>query len=350
MFNEAFEQELCRCLSLDTLLHPVRLGQDGVKFVFQAMLGMGHLLSSREQITARIALETEGLSHDMDEPLFEPLSPDWCRLNLRKALALGIPPRILAGMMLASVKEPSFSRQEAVDACQRLKAAGLLPDDTDPRGLLQEGFLPSHSPVYREQYHPAYRVVASDWMSHMAAILAILEKDGGSAPLLITLDGPCASGKTTLAKALSVVLDCPVIHTDDFVIPHALKTPERLSVPGGNCDSERLLQEVILPFKQGLPVVYRPYDCAARLPGPQTVLSPSRTLIVEGSYSSLPRIRAHADVCLFLQASRDLREKRLRERESPDALQMFYSRWIPLEDAYFEAFHLPDEKCVLLRS
>ena len=74
---------------------------------------------------------------------------------------------------------------------------------------------------------------------------------------LITIDGPCASGKTTLASRLAEMLDAAVIHTDDFVIPHALKTEKRLAVPGGNCDSGRLAREVCVPWRAGLPVPHR---------------------------------------------------------------------------------------------
>ena len=42
---------------------------------------------------------------------------------------------------------------------------------------------------------------------------------------LITIDGPCASGKTTLAEKLGLLLHAPVIHTDDFVIPSRAKDP-----------------------------------------------------------------------------------------------------------------------------
>ena len=68
----------------------------------------------------------------------------------------------------------------------------------------------------------------------------MVEKALVSKPLLITIDGPCASGKTTLARKLSAALNCDVLHMDDFVVPHTRKTEERLSIPGGNCDWERL--------------------------------------------------------------------------------------------------------------
>ena len=52
--------------------------------------------------------------------------------------------------------------------------------------------------------------------------------------LLVTIDGPCGSGKSTLADALSDALNAPIIRMDDFFLPHALKTPQRLAIPGGN--------------------------------------------------------------------------------------------------------------------
>ena len=95
----------------------------------------------------------------------------------------------------------------------------------------------------------------------MKAIRSIAEKGTDCKRMLITLDGPCASGKTMLSQKLAQVFQGEVVHTDDFVIPHALKTPERLAVPGGNCDAERLAKEVAIPFKCGFPVRYRRYDC-----------------------------------------------------------------------------------------
>ena len=47
--------------------------------------------------------------------------------------------------------------------------------------------------------------------------------------------------------------------------------------------------------------------------------------------------------------SASVREARLRKRESPVFLRGFYERWIPLENAYFEAYGLPDEACTVIR-
>ncbi len=170
----------------------------------------------------------------------------------------------------------------------------------------------------------------------------------GSRRLLVTLDGPCASGKTTLARQLAEACDAFVVHTDDYVIPHAQKTPERLAIPGGNCDAERLAREVLRPFRKGEPVLYRRYDFRADRLLPPEDFPPCSVLILEGSYCNLPPLRACADLRLFLQASMETRIARLKRRESPASLQGFFDRWIPLEDAYFEALHLPDPDCALI--
>ena len=166
---------------------------------------------------------------------------------------------------------------------------------------------------------------------------------------LITIDGPCASGKTTFASILAEHLDAAVIHTDDFVIPHALKTEERLAVPGGNCDSGRLYREVCAPWRAGLPVLVSRYDCHADRLLPPEALPDCGVLVLEGSYCNLPPIREAADVRFFLDTAPEIRESRLRERESPESLRMFNERWIPLENAYFSAFGLPDAECVVIR-
>ena len=169
----------------------------------------------------------------------------------------------------------------------------------------------------------------------------------GEKRLLVTIDGPCASGKTTLASHLAEVLCAAVVHTDDFVVPHAQKTPERLRVPGGNCDFERLISEVVAPWKRGDPVRFRRYDCGADCLLPEEALPDRGLLILEGSYCNLPAIRRYADVRIFADAPWEVRRARLIRRESPESLQRFYDRWIPLENAYFEAYGLPDKGCLV---
>ena len=77
MTKETFEQKMLNQLREEILRHPAMLQEDAVKFVFQGMLGVGHLLSSRENVTAYVTREMDGQQADPTEPLFETLSPAW---------------------------------------------------------------------------------------------------------------------------------------------------------------------------------------------------------------------------------------------------------------------------------
>ena len=136
------------------------------------------------------------------------------------------------------------------------------------------------------------RAVLLNGESALADLIAERQAEAGR--VLVTLDGPCASGKTTLARRLGEAFHAPVVHTDDFVIPHERKTPERLAVPGGNCDAERLAGEVAAPWKAGVPVWYRIYDFRADRLLPPRLLPESAVLILEGSYYDLPPVREDA--------------------------------------------------------
>ena len=85
------------------------------------------------------------------------------------------------------------------------------PGDADLNAILDEEKLPSHSPEYRSKYHPSYRVVSADWNKYIEAVRQINGKRSEKR-LLVTIDGPCASGKTTLAKRLAdlLMLQCRI--------------------------------------------------------------------------------------------------------------------------------------------
>lgn len=183
----------------------------------------------------------------------------------------------------------------------------------------------------------------------MQPILTALEALPDQERLVIALDGPCGSGKTTLAGVLTRLTDAACVHMDDFHLPHGLKTPERLAQPGGNSDRTRFLQEVLLPWKRGEAVAYRPYDCARDELSAPVQLPPKRILIVEGSYSHHPELSSSTDLQVFLQIDREEQLHRLVQRD-PAKLPMFTARWIPLEDAYFTAFHLPAPGAVVIHN
>jgi uridine kinase len=171
----------------------------------------------------------------------------------------------------------------------------------------------------------------------------IAEKDF----VLVAIDGPCASGKSTLAAELSKSMDCNVIHTDDFFLRPEQKTPDRLSEIGGNLDRERFFEEILLPLSQNLPFSYRPYDCQKGGFGREVAVPKKRLSVVEGSYSQHPFFGEVYDLRVFLKLDPKLQKERLAKRD-PKKLSRFLNEWIPKENAYFHAFSIPEKADLIL--
>jgi len=183
----------------------------------------------------------------------------------------------------------------------------------------------------------------------LSPLLAAIDQELKKGPLILALDGPCASGKTTLARHLAKFRPrTRVFHMDDFFLPPEKRTPQRLAEPGGNVDYERAEEELFLPLSQGQCVSFRPFDCSLGDFGPLESYAPARLSIVEGSYSHHPVLAGYSGLRVFLDCGRFTRLERLKQRESPESYQRFLTRWIPLEDKYFDAFHIRENAHLVL--
>lgn len=164
--------------------------------------------------------------------------------------------------------------------------------------------------------------------------------------IVVAIDGRCAAGKTTLAACLQEKLNCNVIHMDDFFLRPEQRTEKRLDEPGGNVDYERFLEEVLLSLKRGKDFSYRPYDCCSQcLKDPVAVMKHPIT-IIEGSYSCHPALYKYYDLHIFLDVDEATQKERIITRNGMERSQMFFEKWIPLEERYFEAYRI-NEKCKL---
>lgn len=156
-------------------------------------------------------------------------------------------------------------------------------------------------------------------------------------PVIVAVDGRCASGKTTFAALCKkIFLSCNVFHMDDFFLPPKMRTSERLSTPGGNVHYERAEKELFLPLTQGKEVAFAPFDCSAMDFGEKSSYPVKKLNLVEGSYSHHPALARYSALKIFLTCSKDVQRRRLAAR-CPERLTDFETRWIPLEEAYFAA-------------
>lgn len=152
--------------------------------------------------------------------------------------------------------------------------------------------------------------------------------------VFVAIDGPCTSGKTTLATVLQRRFGGNVLHMDDFFLRPEQRTPERFAEPGGNVDRERFEDEVLAPLAAGKIAQYRPWDCHTGDFAASHNVEPARLTIVEGSYSMHPALRGYYDlmICLTIDSGEQLRRL---EARNPRMLQRFIDEWIPLENRYF---------------
>ena len=154
----------------------------------------------------------------------------------------------------------------------------------------------------------------------------------------VLIIGCPGSGKTTLAKELQNRIPCNIIHMDDFFLRPEQRTEKRLTLPGENVDHERFLQEVLLPLSKNEEFSFRPYDCKKQTLSTPVTISPKPLTIIEGSYSCHNLLRQYYDLTIFLDTDNEVQLLRIAARNGESALSMFRDKWIPLEEAYFDAF------------
>ena len=156
-------------------------------------------------------------------------------------------------------------------------------------------------------------------------------------PLLIAIDGRCASGKSTLAAWIAEKTGADVLHMDDFFLRPEQRTQERYRTPGGNVDHERFLKQVLVPLKNREIYTYQPFDCRVMELTEAEERIPAVITVIEGSYSHHPLLKDYYDIKVFLTVQPEKQIGRIRKR-NPEKVQRFIREWIPYEELYFREF------------
>lgn len=157
----------------------------------------------------------------------------------------------------------------------------------------------------------------------------------------VAIDGRCASGKTTIGNMLSSHFRGNLFHADDYFLRPFQRTKERLSLPGGNFDIERFSEEIIEGIKSRQDFSYSPFDCSTMSVAEPVFVKHNEVNIIEGSYSCHPQISENYDLRVFVTTDEKTQRERILER-NPDKAEMFFTKWIPLEEKYLS--HLEIEK------
>lgn len=314
--------------------------QDTVKFLYQHHMGPGHLIRDEKAALSRLQEEWNAVSADENAPLFHPIGNGLCRLNLSRCKADNLSPAIISRLFSLTAQQIMPDRQALEDDLALVYSLPFPKDEVDAylKQYKADGCpMVSHSLRFREHYRPAYRIVSQYYVNIFPVLVAIDKAMKKHPRLRVAIDGPCASGKSTLGTALRDIYACPLIHMDDFFLRPEQRTQERLAQPGGNVDYERFTQEVLAPLLAGRDFSYRPWSCQLGGFDPEISIPAAPLTVVEGSYSMRPDLRDAYQLRIWVEAPMELRRQRLLERGGADCLSRFEQLWIPLEDRYFEA-------------
>ncbi len=328
--------------------HPSAQPQDVGKLCYQAARGPEHLLADMDGAKAYFQQEWDA-TEAAAVPLYEELSDGFCRVNLAAWKAENLPGEWLFRMFALSAA--ATGGEDRLPAYLAAAEAAVEGGETHISPVDFEKYLAEyraagmpavhHSPAYRAAEKPAYRIVCR----RIIRLLPVLKLAAAceSRPCVIALDGPAASGKTTMAEQLQAILGADVIHMDDFFLPLPLRTPERLAEAGGNVHYERFREEVLPCLRQPEGFSYTRFDCSVMDYNGERTVGGAPYRIVEGSYSHHPVFGDYADVTVFSHISTEEQMARILRRNGPVMAQRFRDVWVPMEEAYFAAHGIRDQ-------
>lgn len=333
-----------RLLSEHFHRYPKMQTADLFKFLYQSAFGCEHLVVSWEEAVAYIEKEYKTMEHSISTAAIEPLDGAYCRVPLT-ILKGGILPETLGTLFCRSAKHEENGKEallEKLEVAMEMVENGVLPfsgsEFTEAiEAWRAEGFTAvHHSHAFRDAYHPAYRVIAKEYVAFLPLFSRIDRLLSQKGRAIIAIEGGSACGKTTLARLLEEIYGCTVFHADDFFLRPEQRTPERFAEVGGNLDRERLLEEILKPLRDGKEVVSRRFDCSTQTLDPPISVTPTPLTVVEGAYSMHPELASYYDLSAFLEIDPDYQRERILKRNSPQLAKRFFDEWIPLERIYFE--------------
>jgi uridine kinase len=166
---------------------------------------------------------------------------------------------------------------------------------------------------------------------------AAIERLRGSGPsVLVAIDGPGGSGKSTVAAMLARFVGAAIVAGDDFY--RVLDPTTRLALGAEDgyrryFDWERLGAQVLRPLRAGQAARYDRYDWQRGVLGEAVNVVASDVTIVEGVYAFRPELREYYDLSILVETPNGERWRRLRARGEND--EHWLSRWDAAEQWYF---------------
>lgn len=336
--------------------------RDVAKLIYQSEFGGGHMIPNSQMSLNRIQEEYKSLgSEALNVPsVVENIGNGLARIYL-SCLEHGVPEEVLNEMFVHSAnnkKGTIAGLEEKMELVISLCQEGLISYCIDDvleffETWKQDGYpAMSHSETYRQNYHPAYRVIEYNFVKLYEVICKVREVSGDTdadacRPYVIAIDGMSGSGKSTFANLLHATFpESNLFHMDDYFLKPCQRTEERLNEIGGNVDYERFYDEIISHLDDCNEFSYRKYDCCTQLLGDLLHVEGKPLIIIEGSYSHHPYFKDAYSLRVFLDVSPSEQRERILKRNGEFMLERFISEWIPKENAYFEKYKIKENAAI----
>ena len=165
--------------------------------------------------------------------------------------------------------------------------------------------------------------------------------------VVVGIDGPSASGKSTLGNMLKDKYNALLFHADHYFLPPEMKTSERLSESGGNVDYLRLEQEIMKQLDSDY-IVSNHFNCKTNELEKRDQQKNNQVIIIEGAYSLHENLFPYYTLSIFLEIDEELQKNRISARNGEVMLQKWINEWIPLENTYFEKEDLKNKVNILI--
>jgi len=144
--------------------YPLSTAQDWYKLIYQGTLGAEHLLQDIQAARQRLQTEWDAVEPQTGaQCVYDAIAPEdrIVRLHLRPLKALGCPVQTLWTAFEKSTLLPNPEKADFVAMWRRFKQALPAADvEAWDHFMASQGYpVCHHSPVFRQAYRPAYRVV-----------------------------------------------------------------------------------------------------------------------------------------------------------------------------------------------
>ncbi len=181
--------------------------------------------------------------------------------------------------------------------------------------------------------------MSTDIVDILKLAIRVKQEAIGHPRAFVGIDGPGASGKSTLAEQLVAAMeDAYLVHVDDFYLPSSHRH-ERQGKVGPLFDLPRLAEQVVVPGSTGEPLRYQRYDWGEDELAQWIDVPRGAPVVLEGVFCLSAELRNAYTFKIWCLADPKIRLTRGLARDGEEARSMWIDTWMPSENEYAASQH-----------